>query len=306
VKGTNRFTAAQADRIRALLRARAVAERVEQKRLRDELRAMGFYISDWSGPGFTQTDFDRLVRTGAIVIVDDRGVPPAAAALPAPPSDPSPTSVPGRAGARRAAITQADATSDDAVARQALVVLSGTRHTLAEAAAHVPSVAGLYAIYGDATVWAEVGLGAPPDERPLYVGKAEASLVSRDLDTHFGSGRTGSSTVRRSFAALLCDSLDLHAQPRNPAKPERPANYGLADDGDRRLSDWMRHHLTLAVWAKREGVRLLNVERAVLECWKPPLNLKDVLTPWTGQVSAARMVMADQARAWARERGFQI
>jgi hypothetical protein len=64
----------------------------------------------------------------------------------------------------------------------------------------VPGRPGLYAIYGGATTWNELGLGEPPDGRPLYIGKAEDSLVTRDLKTHFGDGRTGQSTVRRSFA----------------------------------------------------------------------------------------------------------
>lgn len=171
---------------------------------------------------------------------------------------------------------------------------------LADAAGHVPGVAGLYAIYGDVDVWLQLGLGEPPDDRPLYVGKAEDSLASRDLKTHFGSGRTGSSTVRRSFAALLRERLDLHAQPRNPSKPERFANYGLPLDGDQRLTHWMGEHLRLAVWPKPSGVVLVDVERALLVTWQPPLNLKDVHTPWSDHLSAARKVMAAEARGWAQ------
>lgn len=170
----------------------------------------------------------------------------------------------------------------------------------------MPDVAGLYAVHGDVGVWRELGLGDPPDDRPLYVGKAEDSLVSRDLRTHFGRRRTGSSTVRRSFAALLRDQLQLSGQPRNAAKPERPANYGLDAEGEARLTAWMRDRLSLAVWAKPDDVRLVDVERALLTTWQPPLNLKDVRTPWSDQLSAARRVMADDARAWARERRHSI
>lgn len=31
------------------------------------------------------------------------------------------------------------------------------------------------------SVWELLGLGASPDERPLYVGKSEDSLATRDL-----------------------------------------------------------------------------------------------------------------------------
>ena len=170
---------------------------------------------------------------------------------------------------------------------------------ISEAAERVPRQPGLYAIHAPAEVWAELGLGAPPDERPLYVGKVERSLASRDVDTHFGSGRTGSSTVRRSFAALLRQPLGLEGRPRNPAKPERPANYGLSPEQDERLTAWMRTHLALAVWPKTEGcdIALGVIENKLLELLEPPLNLKDVITPWTARIKMGRKVMADQARS---------
>jgi hypothetical protein len=169
---------------------------------------------------------------------------------------------------------------------------------LAGAAEHVPAKPGLYAIHSAAAVWRELGLGAPPNARPLYLGKAEDSLVSRDLDTHFGDGRTGSSTVRRSFAALLRDALSLRGMPRNPAKPGYFANYGLSPDHDAKLTAWMHDRLRLATWPRPEGcdTALAAIERALLARLEPPLNLQHVTTPWTAQVKAARNVMADDAR----------
>lgn len=166
---------------------------------------------------------------------------------------------------------------------------------------NVPLRPGLYAIYGD-EVWEELGLGDPPDDRPLYVGKAEDSLATRDIKTHFGNGRTGQSTVRRSFAALLAAKLDLHGMPRNPDNPGHFSNYGLSLRDDRRLSDWMKQHLRLAVWPKPRDcdAPLIDIERHVLQRLQPPLNLKDVVTPWTPMIKVARKVLADEARAWKR------
>lgn len=292
VKGTDRFTAAEADQIRALLCQRAAAERTEQKRLRDKLRAIGFYISDWSRSGLTPSDFDALVHSGQIKITyGSRPTPPASWAVAAP------RRASMLAASSASAAAEAHSAVPAAVMAAARASLTGARYPLTEAATHVPAVPGLYAIYGDARVWRQLGLGAPPDDRPLYVGKAEKSLVSRDLKTHFVSGRTGSSSVRRSFAALLRDTLALRAQPRNPSRPERFANYGLRGDGDERLTRWMREHLRLAVWPSVTAVQLVEVERALLLAWQPPLNLKDVHTPWSGNLSAARKAMAAQARA---------
>jgi hypothetical protein len=76
------------------------------------------------------------------------------------------------------------------VVESALTALAAPRHALANAEAVVPHLPGLYAIYGGAAEWAELGLGHPPDDRPLYVGKSESNLADRDLRTHFGNGRT--------------------------------------------------------------------------------------------------------------------
>ena len=175
------------------------------------------------------------------------------------------------------------------------------------ARSHVPTGPGLYAIHGDARTWTELGLGQPPDDRPLYVGKAEASLIARDLNTHFGSGQTGSSTVRRSVAALLRDALALRGIPRNTKKPERPANFGLTGPHDQRLGEWMASRLSLATWSKPSGCdSLLAVERVLLARWKSPLNLRDNDSPWKADVLAARTRMTVDARRWARAHGFEI
>lgn len=171
---------------------------------------------------------------------------------------------------------------------------------LAEAERLVPGRPGLYAIYAPAATWDELELGAPPDSRPLYVGKAEDSLISRDLKTHFGDGRTGQSTVRRSFAALLHDALGLRGIPRNTANPAYFANYGLSAAHDAALTRWMKERLELATWGKPVDCpfALETIERVLLGKLMPPLNVKDVVTPWTGKVKAARAVMAAEARAW--------
>jgi hypothetical protein len=63
MKGRYCFRSSEADEIGELLKQLRTAERREQKRMRDRLREIGFYISDWDGAahGFTATDFDELV-----------------------------------------------------------------------------------------------------------------------------------------------------------------------------------------------------------------------------------------------------
>ncbi len=186
--------------------------------------------------------------------------------------------------------------------------LGGERWPVADAGAHVPPVAGLYAIYGGADAWRDLDLPHRPDI-PLYVGKSEDNLVRRELETHFAASntrraQTGSSTVRRSFAALLHDALDLHGVPRNLDRPGYFANYGLLPDADARLTAWMHEHLTIAVWAAPATLdtRLTDLEQEIIVAWGPPLNLRGAPRP-SPQLKSARKAMAAEAARWVAQHG---
>jgi len=202
-------------------------------------------------------------------------------------------------------------TMDDTLAAKLLVdattSLADQKHALKDAVDKVPDEPGLYALYGSAEVWIALGLGQAPAGAALFVGKADESLKTRDLETHFRSGRTGQSTVRRSFAALLRDDLGLRGVPRNQTKPERFDEFALSVDDDEQLSVWMNAHLEIAVWAKPPDCTNLGaVEIAVLKRWSPPLNLRDNRSTWGARLTAARKVMANDARTWARDRGHKL
>jgi len=186
--------------------------------------------------------------------------------------------------------------------------LRGKRWPVTEAPEHIPPAAGVYAIYGDRDAWGDLGYDYRADT-PLYIGKSEDDLVDRDLRTHFAvdtskPARTGSSTVRRSFAALLRDRLNLRAVARNPAKPGYFAHYALTPEGDDRLTAWMHAHLSIAVWPAPTGldIFLAEVETAMLAAFDPLLNLTKAPHP-SPRLRAARKVMAAEARESAQPVG---
>lgn len=181
---------------------------------------------------------------------------------------------------------------------EALLVLADHGRPFDESSESVPAAPGLYAVHGDSDVWRLLGLGAPPDDRPLYVGKAEHNLAGRDVRTHFGTGKTGSSTLRRSLAGLLRGELGLNGMPRNPGKPGHFSNYGLEPAGDAALTEWMREHLRLATWASPPTVDLGELETEILQRLEPPLNIDKVQTAWRPLVRAGRAALAAEAREW--------
>lgn len=109
---------------------------------------------------------------------------------------------------------------------------------------------------------------------------------------------TGSSTLRRSLAALLAHDRGYRGIPRNPAKPGYFSSYGLSVEHDDNLSIWMRSRLRLALWPHDLASDLDGIETDALGEFLPPLNLDKVVTPWRNQVKAARKVLAAEARTW--------
>lgn len=188
----------------------------------------------------------------------------------------------------------------------ATAALAGPRHPVAAAVDAAGEGPGLYAIHGSAESWQQLGLGAPPRDLALFVGKAEPSLA-RDLALILTTGRTGQSAVRRSFAALLRDHLELRGLPRNPTKPERLTEFALSEAHDAALTTWITTHLTVAVWPQPEACEALGaVEVALLKRWGPPLNLRDKRSTWGARVSAAEKQMTTDAREWARAHGHKL
>jgi hypothetical protein len=133
---------------------------------------------------------------------------------------------------------------------------------------------------------------------PIYVGKAEDSLLKRDGQSHFREGKTGQSTLRRSLASLLRDQLGLVARPRNPAKPDHFDRFGMEPASERELQGWIGDRLDISTWVKPPGVTLVDVERELLRRWTPPLNWTDNPGRWP-PLREARRVMADDARRWS-------
>jgi hypothetical protein len=103
----------------------------------------------------------------------------------------------------------------------------------------------------------------------LYVGIApsratsRATLRSRLLGNH-ASGNTGSSTLRRSLAALLTESQGYRTR--------WTSRTVLLPEDEQRLTAWMREHLSVA-WAVHPAP--WEVEAAVIEALRPPLNQAD-------------------------------
>lgn len=63
MKGKRTFTKSQANAIIALIKKKLFANKLEQKKIRDKIRTLGFYASDFGiGGGYTELDFLKVVK----------------------------------------------------------------------------------------------------------------------------------------------------------------------------------------------------------------------------------------------------
>ncbi|ULQ51700.1 GIY-YIG nuclease family protein [Flavihumibacter fluvii] len=109
----------------------------------------------------------------------------------------------------------------------------------------------------------------------IYIGIAKYSLSDRDFKQHFKSGKTGSSTLRRSIGAALKTKLKLKAIPRGGENDsKRFENYKFAEE--QTLTDWMVSNLEIGYWTPDEPVsyqQLRDIEKDITLVLKPTLDL---------------------------------
>lgn len=73
MKGKKEFTDFEANQIRKLINQKLYSSKIEQKSIRDKIRILGFYFSDFSSKkGYSVQDFEILIRNGEIKIIKQK------------------------------------------------------------------------------------------------------------------------------------------------------------------------------------------------------------------------------------------
>jgi hypothetical protein len=149
--------------------------------------------------------------------------------------------------------------ADDVVA-----ALTAVPVPVPEAEVRIPSGPGLYAWWAAPGVLPGIVGPAHPAAAGLellYVGIG-GGLRERMVDRHVRGG-TGGSTLRRSLAGLLLDVEGLRTR-------WTKTRVVLVADDERRLTTWIRTHLSVS-WCEHPDAGA--VEPSVIAVLGPPLNL---------------------------------
>lgn len=73
MKGKRSFTTKEMEKIIDLIEQKVVASKNEQRNIRNKIRSLGFYFSDFSNKkGYTVDDFKELIQAGGIEILDTK------------------------------------------------------------------------------------------------------------------------------------------------------------------------------------------------------------------------------------------
>ncbi len=150
---------------------------------------------------------------------------------------------------------------------------------------------GLYAWWVDESGAADLaqGLGVDLAAGRIYAGQAGATkrpsgtsgndtLGQRIGQMHLG-GKVRMSTFRWTLAAILFDKLKLQVR----------ASMLLTPSSEEALTEWMSAHLRVAVHPHDDRDSLAGLERALLELFDPPLNLRHMPpTPLRERLSGLR------------------
>ncbi len=135
-----------------------------------------------------------------------------------------------------------------------------------------PKKPGIYAFFlTDSANFGDFGKGG----QVIYIGIAKKSLHDRDFNQHFKTGKTGSSTLRRSIGAVLKDKLKLTAIPRGAENDtKRFDNYKFKEEQN--LTDWMKENLEIGYWTSDKPFtyeQLRETEKRITIELKPILDL---------------------------------
>lgn len=110
----------------------------------------------------------------------------------------------------------------------------------------------------------------------IYIGKTESSQEERDAKTHFISGKTGSSTVRKSIGSLLREQENLNPIPRNSIDYQkgRYSHFKFDDNSEEKITNWMENNLALSFFEyPKTKQEIEDLETEIIDELVPILNI---------------------------------
>ena len=134
---------------------------------------------------------------------------------------------------------------------------------------------GIYAVFFIGDQFPAIG-DKVSKHQIIYIGKTESSQEKRDAKTHFTSGKTGSSTLRKSIGSLLCAQENLKPVPRNNTDylKGKFSHFKFDEKSEEIITEWMVNNLALSFY-EHPGTpyEIDQLETEIINQLVPVLNI---------------------------------
>ena len=256
MKGKNLFSKSEFKQLKTLIKEKQTADKTEQKSIRNRIRKIGFYFSDFSNQkkGYDISDLEQLVNTGEIKIVGIVNN-----------NKQTKTTTKQKESPKQIEIR----TFNKSNLTKTLIDFAKNRFDPNKDLENViPDICGNYIICLKKQSKLpksehKVDLQKFDGLNVIYTGIAGSSLKKRDYRQHF-KGNSGSSTLRKSLGVLFGYKLI----PRDKSPESRKTKFDLKDES--KLSEWMNMNLVMYYLPNSD---FDDLENKLIDKLNPPLNL---------------------------------
>ena len=254
MKGKNQFLKSEFEQLKTLIKDKQTADKTQQKSIRNRIRKIGFYFSDFSNQkkGYDISDLEQLLKTGEIKIVRET----------------SNLEKPKTTKKQNQKILEVRTFNKSDLTKSLIDFKKNRFEPNKDLESVIPDTCGNYIIC------LKKQSELPKSEynvefqtfdnlKVVYTGIAGKSLKKRDYRQHF-KGNAGSSTLRKSLGVLLGYKLI----PRDKNPESRKTKFDLKDESE--LSEWMNLNLVMYFLPNSD---FDDLENQLIDKLNPPLNL---------------------------------
>lgn len=278
MKGKNTFTVEEIEDLKQLIQLRVKADREDQKRIRNVMRRIGFYGSDFGIVDCQVSDLEGLIRSGVIKVIDGNSVPSAKLVD-------SPRSAVNSKAAKTVA-SEPKAVKGLVTAEKSL--LQGQFISVgALSGVMVPDVPGMYCIKLRKEARLPAKFGKVREDGIIYIGQASTSLYQRlwrqELNHH------GAATFFRSIGAMLG-----YLPPTGSLAGKSTRNYKFSPEDTEAIREWMRKNLEVNYIAVKPSV-IDDIEETLIRRLCPLVNISK-----NPSASAELSAVRDKCVAYAK------
>ena len=251
------YTAQETEALKQLIRLRVKADRSTQKRIRDKMRAIGFYGSVFGIFDCQVSDLEHLINCGVIKVIG-KSTPSSSSEV----KMPIPVASHETVSPTPAPVIKAVASNDveNKLINGPFVAVSSMNDS------SVPGVPGLYCIKLRKGVVLPSRYGKVRDDGIIYIGQA-GDLKERLWDKELN--HTSAATFFRGVGAMLG-----YLPPKGSLVGKKNQNnYKFSPEDTERIRQWMQASL-LVNYIRVEKDELDTIERNLIKKYCPIFNNK--------------------------------